>query len=105
MQTNFQDRQSALITEAIQTIQQAVRANKKAIFIPSEVHNYGKPKGDNLTLWKQLQPARTYFVTVRYEEVFTSNNDYTLLTDIPADQLFAIADYCLNYNPTTNNAN
>jgi hypothetical protein len=84
MQTNFQDRQAQLITEAIETIQLAVKANGKVIPYPDS------------GLWFN----HIGYIYVRDEEGNTSE-----IRDLDSYTIAKLADYCLNYNPTTNNAN
>jgi len=99
MQTNFQDRQSALITEAIETIQEQVKLKGSPSFLDMKIKSI--PYTDSELCYDGMNDVSE----IGEQHVFSEDGDEYCLFNIDCDTIVKLADYCLNYNPTTNNAN
>jgi hypothetical protein len=91
MQTNFQDRQASLITEAIETIQEQVKLKGTA-----SKHDYNQPVipivGSNI-----YDDAGGRIEEVGANKLINTDGMLWSIYDIESKSLMQLADYCLNY--------
>jgi hypothetical protein len=93
MQTNFQDRQSALITEAVQTIQEQVKLKGS----PSQ-HDYNQLVIP--IVCTKIYDTVGYLIAEVGAELCVCGEGILSSTEYQeAKDLMQLADYCLNYNP------
>lgn len=91
MQTNFQNRQASLITEAIETIQEQVKLKGSPSFLDIEVKSIPYEGSE---LWFDNFEA---IAEIGIDTVWSEDHNDCQLYSLESDTIMQLADYCLNY--------